>query len=403
MDAAAYLGGYKAGFGHMVIVDVRRKQDNKIVTSAVVKWKTISPEVLDIYPPDKFNLFMARLNHAWTVKSQATDISKKLIFPSADNNLVFYLNGDIYQKKLIEYELIKDANVYTNWKQNDFDNSFVWLKDLSPGEYDIKIRYNVQRNNISTYHFEIQKAWYQSGRFYAILGVLITAFFGAILFVLLFILQKRKAANELAKKAKLQLELQAIHAQLNPHFVFNALSSIQGLINKNDIAGANSYLGDFAGLLRKSLSSNNREQTPLAEEINTLETYLKLEQLRFNFSYKINISSEVNIYETELPSLLLQPLIENSIKHGISALKEKGEIILDVARNANDMHIVLTDNGKGFDSKSGTNGLGMKLTADRIKLLNQMNRGQQIVFEINTAPGQHTIINLNFNNWFNED
>jgi len=159
----------------------------------------------------------------------------------------------------------------------------------------------------------------------------------------LFVKQKQKAEEELSKKKKLQLELRTIHSQLNPHFVFNALSSIQGLINKNDISGANSYLSDFAQLLRNSLSNGNREQTPLAEEIKTLETYLKLEQLRFNFGYKININDKINFYETEIPSLLLQPLIENSIKHGIAVLKGEGQIILDFNRSGKDMLITLKD------------------------------------------------------------
>jgi two-component system LytT family sensor kinase len=403
MSGAAYIGGYKAGFGHKIIVDVRRKDNSTIITSAVVEWVPIKPMLVDVYTPNEFNVFMARLNHAWTVKKSVTDLSKKLVLASSENNLVFYLKGDIYEKKLIEYELIKDDEVYTNWKQNDFDNSFIWLKNLTPGKYELKMRFSVQRNNVTVYHFEIKKAWYQSNAFRIIAGILTTAFFGAIFFIVLFVKQRQKAEEELSKKKKLQLELQTIHSQLNPHFVFNALGSIQGLINKNDIAGANSYLSDFAQLLRNSLSNGNRKQTPLSEEIKTLETYLKLEQLRFQFEYKINVSDRINIYETEIPSLLLQPLIENSIKHGISVLKEKGRITLDFNKNNQDMVVTLKDNGNGFELAGSINGFGLKLTRDRVKLLNQMLNRQQITFEINTAPRQPTIINLTFKNWFNEN
>ncbi len=135
MSASAYIGAYKAAFGHKIIVDVRRKDSNTIITSAVVEWVSIKPVLLDIYTPNEFNVFMARLSHAWTVKKSVTDLSKKLALSSSENNLVFYLKGDIYEKKLIEYEVIKDDEVYTGWKQNDFDNSFgIWLKDLTPGE-----------------------------------------------------------------------------------------------------------------------------------------------------------------------------------------------------------------------------------------------------------------------------
>jgi LytS/YehU family sensor histidine kinase len=211
--------------------------------------------------------------------------------------------------------------------------------------------------------------------------------------------QKHKAKEELAKKEKLQLELKSIYAQLNPHFVFNALSSIQGLINKQDIEGANVYLSDFARLMRDSMTNNNKEQTSLNEEIITLGTYLKLEQLRFGFKYDI-ATNDVNIYETEIPSLLLQPLIENAVKHGVSSLKEDGVVNLVFSKTNNDMIVEIQDNGEGFVINEVENGYGLKLTRDRIKLLNQLMNGQSIELYIKGNTPSGTIVSLQFKNWF---
>ena len=414
----AYIGGYKANIGHEVIVDIRNKSTKAIVTSAVVRWDKLYPRLLDIYTASEFNEFMARLNHAWTIKNYdkwrkrytadqlepVTGLPKRLLLKPKDNNLVFYLNAtDIYQKKLIQYEVIKDDEIYKPWHENEFDNSFIWLKDLPAGNYVLNFRYSLQPQNVSTYHFTIETAWYQSERFYLIMGVLLLAFLFFVVFLVLYFIQRQKASRELSKKTKLKLELQTIHAQLNPHFVFNALTSIQGLINKNDIDGANSYLSDFGRLLRNSLSNDDREQVSLNEELKILETYLKLEQLRFKFAYEISVDDKVSIYETEVPSLLLQPLIENAIKHGIAILKEDGIISLKINRQKDDLEIILSDNGNGFSLAENASGFGLKLTGDRIKLLNEMNKQEQIMLNIDTAPQQHTVITLTFKNWLNEN
>ncbi len=174
----------------------------------------------------------------------------------------------------------------------------------------------------------------------------------------------------------------SVHAQLNPHFTFNALSSIQGLINNNDIKGANRYLSDFATLVRRSLADSEQPFIPLQRELQTLDTYLTLEQLRFNFTFVIHCSEEVPVATIEVPSLLLQPLVENAVKHGIAALQEKGLIRVEVLRQGDDLVIQINDNGKGFEPGKETPGYGLKLTRDRIRLLNEMAAEEQVLMTI---------------------
>ncbi len=413
MPQMAYLGGYKTSVGKMIIIDVRKKGDKKIIATSVVDWQPIRPIISGIFTNSDLNIFFKTLAHPWSYRPTEEELRRIgteytadpngkniLAIDPKDNNLIFYLRADIYNKEQIEYELIKNEKIIRGWGANEFDNSFVWLKALSPGNYQINIRYNAQRGHVTNYAFVVKTPWYQSILFKIAIGVLTCAFMGFILFLMLNIKQKREAERELAKKTKLQLELKSIYAQLNPHFIFNALSSIQGLINKQDIKSANDYLSDFARLMRESLNNNHKDQIPLKQEMVTLETYLKLEQLRFGFKYDINIDKSINVYETEVPSLLLQPLIENAVKHGVSALQENGLVAIDFTRENSSMTVTITDNGSGFPSSKNSNGFGLKLTYDRIKLLNEFNKEQSISLEIKGNSPSGAKIELTFNNWF---
>ena len=412
----AYLGGYKAPLGSKIIVDVRKKGSDKIIATSVVAWQNIKPAIEDVYAPGDMNIFLKRLSGAWRVKQnekslwqrqnpvdifgREPDPPRKLMVDPTDNNLVFYLDADIYNKEQIEYEVSRNNEVITPWRINDFDNCFVWLRGLAPGDYVLKIRYNLQRQHVTSVAFEIMTPWYESNTFRIIAGILAASFFGFVLLLIININQRQKTKGELAKKTKLQLELKAIYAQLNPHFVFNALSSIQGLINKQDVEGANNYLSDFAKLMRESLTSNNKEQIPLKQEIEILDTYLKLEQLRFGFKYEINVDEHIGLYETEIPTLLLQPIVENAVKHGVSSLQDKGRITISFIREENKMLVSITDNGPGFASSENKNGFGLKLTRDRIKLLNELTNEQPILLEINQNKTNGTEFQIKFTNWF---
>jgi two-component system, LytTR family, sensor kinase len=415
LSQMAYLGGYKNTFRNQIIIDVRKRGNDKILTTGVVRWVSIGPVLLNIYTANELNEFLKRLSEYGIMRLSTEEINKwkeqypanqldevtslplKLKVGYADNNLIFYLRAEIYNKEQVEYELTKAHTILRPWNINEFDNCFIWIKNLSPGEYLLRIRYSVQRENVTDYPFLIETAWYQSAAFKIISAILAVAFFGFVIFLILLIKQKQKTTEELGKKVKLQLELKAIHAQLNPHFVFNALNSIQGLINKQDIRGANMYLADFASLMRDSLTKSE-DLTTLKEELITLETYLKLEQLRFGFKYYINVN-DINIYETEIPSLLLQPLIENAIKHGTSSLKENGIVSLEFLKCNNDMIVAVKDNGGGFLYNEDSAGYGLKLTRDRIKLLNQILHEQSIELDIRDNSPSGTIAGFTFKNW----
>ena len=404
----AYIGKYKGTLDHYLTVEVRQKGMDTAVSSIIIWWPKIYPKVLGVFRLRDLKDLMevmrdkgARdnfrgLRPGWG-KIEGL-LKLRDTFASVDNNLVFYLGEVISKPTDVEYSL-SGPDGTSVWKANDFEDYFLWLQDLPPGKYTLHLRFRGYPGQVTDYRFEIRPAWYQSTTFKIIAGSLITAFFALV--ALLFRLrdkQRRVLALEL-KNVRTETKLASIRAQLNPHFIFNALSSIQGLVNKNDLSGANRYLGDFGELLRESLDNRDGEMIPLDREIQLLDTYLGLEQLRFQFRYTLAADPAIPATTSEIPSLLLQPLVENAVKHGVSALQDHGEINILFSREDHTLAVYIRDNGRGFGYLSArpSGGLGMRLTRERIALLNE--RGRSIDLQIHSASGRGTTICIRFNHW----
>jgi two-component system LytT family sensor kinase len=183
------------------------------------------------------------------------------------------------------------------------------------------------------------------------------------------------------ERARARLQLGNLRAQLNPHFLFNAMTSIQALVNRNDNRAANQYLGEFSRLLRSTLDRMQKETAPVQEELDALRTYCALEALRTPFEYHIEVEPGIDIYNAEIPTMLLQPLVENAILHGLrQGGVEAPRLEIRVKQKLrSSLCIAIDDNGIGIDAageqKSGQdlkrNSYGLAMTRERIKLLNQ--------------------------------
>ena len=223
----------------------------------------------------------------------------------------------------------------------------------------------------------------------------------AVLFLVFRRLYKRRLQKETQARQTTYRQLRAVRAQLNPHFIFNALSSIQNLMNKKDVDGANHYLVKFASLTRKVLDSAEQELISAEEEIQSLDDYLQMEQLRFRFQYSIKVDDAINQANTEIPAMLLQPFVENAVKHAVAGLHEKGLITVRVQRSGKDLVLAVKDNGPGFDnlaSNPGKNSLGIRLSKERIALLNEIYKGKTATLTIHAA-GTGTEVTIQLNNW----
>lgn len=398
----AFLGGYSAPWDNYVQVELRKKGSKKNISAAVVYWKQARPVVSAVFTANEWNELLLRMKQPYGHELSYLAVQQggraDTLFGPKDNSLMFLLGAVIYKKEALEYELLRNGKTDMAWKHNDLDNNFIWLKNLRPGKYSLHIRYRKQRHNVTEYVFEITPAWYQTLLFKLIAAVLVIGCIGSIVLLFRLVGQRRRTAVEQAKKEKLLLELKSIQAQLNPHFIFNALSSIQGLINKNDIAGANQYLSDFGTLVRGALTGSDKSFIPLDREIGLLRTYLTLEQLRFGFSWSIDCEPGIPTAEIDVPSLLLQPLVENAVKHGVSALREKGVIGIRFSKAGNDLLAVIGDNGPGFSPLPEQGGYGLKLTRERIAILNAMPETQPVDMHIGNRAGQGTTIEILFKN-----
>jgi two-component system, LytTR family, sensor kinase len=226
-----------------------------------------------------------------------------------------------------------------------------------------------------------------------------TMFFGAITGGLVIWLKRKnrkKVLHEQLQKDLAKTQLALVRSQLNPHFMFNALAGIENLMHKQKTAEANHYLRMFARLTRSVL--NNKDLISLEEEKDLLEDYLQMEQLRFGFSYHITIAEKLDINNIEIPAMLLQPFVENAVKHGISAKKEFGNIVVSFLEKDLDLILKIEDNGEGFDVAKNYTGLGLELSRNRISLLNTIYQGVPFVLTMDSGS-KGSAITITLTQW----
>ncbi|MBC7889066.1 MAG: histidine kinase [Ferruginibacter sp.] len=208
--------------------------------------------------------------------------------------------------------------------------------------------------------------------------------------------EEKMAAEKIVidtKEKMADVEMQALRAQMNPHFIFNCLNSINRYIVKSDQVTASLYLTRFAKLIRLILDNSNTKNVILTNELEALRLYIEMEALRFEkkFTYHINIDKSTNTDSLEVPPLIIQPYVENAIWHGLLHKETGGHLSIDVRlKNDSILECTIEDNGVGRDkaselkSKSATTrkSLGMQLTENRISLLNkhaQLNATVEII------------------------
>ena len=245
-----------------------------------------------------------------------------------------------------------------------------------------------------------------------VIGVIILVLFGFIVFRNIMLKQKNeatrheivekeltlqkleseKAKSELQQQAT-ELEMQALRAQMNPHFIFNCLNAINRFTIGNEAAKSADYLTKFAKLIRIVLEQSGRSFIPLEDELHSLQLYMDLEALRFDipFSYEIN-TRDFNIGDIQVPPLLLQPFVENAIWHGLHRMKnEPGKINIDLKLDNEILECSICDNGVGRTNAKGLpkdgdfqkKSLGIKLTQNRLELFESSLKDNDGVIMIN--------------------
>ncbi|WP_262733542.1 histidine kinase [Gaetbulibacter sp. NE] len=272
---------------------------------------------------------------------------------------------ELYIKKEQEISQIARFNRNIAEKQNRI-SSLESDRELSESKYQLTIERNKRQQLI----------------IYSLIGglvlLLVTAYF-----MFKYIKQQRLANNLLA--------LKSLRSQMNPHFIFNALNSVNSFIASNDERTANKYLSDFSHLMRAVLENSEEDFIPLEKEIELLQLYTKLEHFRFKdkFDYSINVDEAINVHDYQIPPMLLQPYIENAVWHGLRYKTEKGHLSITISPKSNDEIIItIADDGIGRERSKALktehqqkqNSKGMGNIKKRVAILNAMYKDKVDVF-----------------------
>ncbi|RYU97328.1 histidine kinase [Emticicia agri] len=315
-----------------------------------------------------------------------------------------------HQKNQYMYRL---DNFNKNWITCG-NNPSATFTNVPPGEYTLYIKGANSEgiwSDIRSLKITITPPYWQTWWFRGLIAVFI---FGILYLLYRYriaqqTLKSRLAAEEALNKQReaeyqqriAQTEIAALRAQMNPHFIFNCLNSIQYYVANNDLDAASDYLTKFSRLIRLVLENSRSEKVTLSNELETLRFYIEMEAMRFGkkLNYEIRIDEDIEPDILQIPPLLIQPFVENAVWHGLMHKPQGGTVSIAIKQpQAETLQILITDDGIGrkkaveFKSKSATNrkSFGLKVTTERIELINglyQTNTKVQMI-DLTDAQGQ---------------
>lgn len=317
--------------------------------------------------------------------------SKDEVFFNTDNLVLERNNNDLDFKvsvsSLRDFYVEKFYALSVNQEKEDwkkFEGEELSFKELRPGKYSLSLiaksnlNFKNNKGGATKVYFEILPYFWETTIFKIL-------FF--ILCIFLFVLFLKLYQLRLYKKNKIllehyNLELKALKAQMNPHFLFNTLNNMQSVIFLKDELFVNQYFTKFSRLLRNTLDIVNSDIITLYEELNYIKSYIDLEKVKFedNFVFSMEIDENIKPSQIKIPVMLLQPFVENAIIHGLSGNPEKKELKIKVIHDVNDLervYILIEDNGKGYvkikkDNTDKHVSYGTSIIKNRIIILNKI-------------------------------
>ena len=319
-----------------------------------------------------------------------------------NKNLAFDL-GVIFFKSLGEYEYeYRMLPIQEEWQQQSAKVNVLNFLSLASGDYDLQVRLRsgVNVSEITSFSFSILPPYWLSSWFLFLV-------FAGLLFIFFIVYRAavdRTRSKEMIKEQLAISQLTALRTQMNPHFMFNVLNAVQGLIYSNQKIKANEYIGTFSELMRKTLDVSDKKEVSIAQEMSTIDLYVQLEKARFDdgdFEYVIQCPSDIDLEDYVIPSLIIQPFVENAIKHGL--LHKKGKKLLQLNLLSFDKErwaFEIIDNGVGRCASEEINRKLKKHTSfatnaidTRIDLINKLSevpieiQVEDLVGKLNEALG----------------
>ena len=306
-----------------------------------------------------------------------------------EQDSTFYFDLNYQQNSIkVDYTCLSyqsNKNIVYEYKMSGIDTTWQSTSQLNKEypilpygkSYTFQIRAKDINNRLShkTYQFvfKIHPPWWETSWF----RLFVLACIALYIYYHFNKFKEKEREKTAINKKFAELELQALQAQMNPHFVFNALQAIQDFVVGQDERAANRYMSNFSKLMRLFLESSKEKYISLEDELQLLYLYIELEQLRFEppFDYKIDIPDNIDRSTIQIPSMLLQPFIENAINHGLRYKNSKGFIHILIEEEDNQLNIDIIDNGVGMkkakeikeNATQSYKSRGMKIIEERLK------------------------------------
>ncbi|UAB80080.1 histidine kinase [Marixanthomonas sp. SCSIO 43207] len=338
------------------------------LTFSVDKFIILDDYLVAIFPnsfyvmPKNDTLFKAfKTSKVWiesvTINDKDTIVNADYNLPHNFNNLRFDFNSNGFRSNKHVSFKYRLKPIDTTWRDVPLNTHFVVFNSLSSGKYTFELQgKNSSSNNkqfASPITFTIHKPFWETYWFYALILIIVVGFLWLYFRWRLEQKEEQRIAEIdkiLIDKKITNLRLENLRSQMNPHFIFNALNSIQDYIVSNEKDLASSYLVKFSRLIRMYLDYSQQNEITLQEELNALQLYLELEKVRFEdeLTYNLNVDKALHTNQIKVPSLFIQPYVENALKHGL--LHKSGKRLLQVEAkktNKNKLLITIEDNGIG--------------------------------------------------------
>ena len=337
-------------------------------------------------------------------KNVATDSSNAILLNYYENNIVIKWALPDYGNPLHNLYYIKLNGIDADWRYVGNAGEAQYA-NLSPGKYTVQLKAatanGAASHNIITLKFVVRPPFWKTWWFILAVTLLII-----ILMYQLLSRRIKKVKREAAIKQQLsELEMKALRAQMNPHFIFNSLNSIQECIVSKDTDAAYTYLAQFSKLVRRVLENSGKATVTLKEELELMQWYLSLEQLRFTEEFKFDIENNCKNPQIEIPSMIIQPFIENALWHGLAHKRGEKILHLKVDEENNGIKITITDNGIGrkasalLSRRPDKQSMGLAITRERLQNYSAASSVEinDLMDENGIATGTSIIIHLPYN------
>ncbi|MDB5272332.1 MAG: histidine kinase [Chitinophagaceae bacterium] len=285
-----------------------------------------------------------------------------------------YKQKQNFSKALEHYQLYVEAkDSLLSSREEKINTILSFNEELSLKQKQIDLlEKDMQLNDATIQLLKEEKKFFRLVIYALILGLLIVMVSSWIVYLNS---KKRRVASQ-------SLVLRSLRGQMNPHFIFNALNSVNNFISKSDERSANKYLSDFSKLMRTVMENSRYEFISLSTELSILQLYLSLEHARFKdkFDYTLTVSEDLSMEQIHIPPMLIQPYIENAIWHGLRYKEEKGQLQVNIQPLGEELVVIISDNGIGrkksqelkTPNQKDKDSIGLKNTAARIAIINEL-------------------------------